>query len=210
MKRIEYMASMVFGGIFLLLSVLVVTETLLRKFFNVSLQGVDELGGYALAAGATLSFTLALLGRAHMRIDIFHEKFPKSLQTLFNWLSATLMALFGLFLFWVCLQIVLETLDYGSTAQTPWATPLKYPQGVWLAGLTVFAFTATIYGLRATWLLLSGRSAQLNEEFHPKGVSEELKEELEDFKHRQQASGTVEEVSLSASVSGQPVREGTL
>ncbi|GHA26061.1 TRAP transporter small permease subunit [Oceanisphaera arctica] len=209
MKRIEYMASMVFGGIFLLLSLLVVTETLLRKFLNVSLQGVDELGGYALAVGATLSFTLALLGRAHMRIDIFHEKFPKSLQTLFNWLSATLMAFFGLFLFWVCLQIVLETLDYGSTAQTPWATPLKYPQGLWLAGLTVFAFTAFAYGLRATWLLLTGRSDQLNEEFHPKGVSDELKEELEDFKNRQQSTGSDEDVSLSNSVSAQPVREGT-
>lgn len=208
MKRIEYIASMVFGGIFLLLSLLVVTETLLRKSLNVSLQGVDELGGYALAVGATLSFTLALLGRAHMRIDIFHDKFPNVLQTLFNWLSATLMALFGIFLFWVCLQIVLETLDYGSTAQTPWATPLKYPQGAWLAGLTIFAFTAAAYGLRATWLLLSGRSAQLNEEFHPKGVSEELKEELDDFKSRQQSTEADEDSSLSDSVFTKPVREG--
>ncbi|WP_116472530.1 TRAP transporter small permease [Zobellella maritima] len=208
MKRIEYMAGMVFGGIFLLLSLLVVVETLLRKFFSVSLQGVDELGGYALAVGATLSFTLALLGRTHMRIDIFHEKLPKSLQTLFNWLSAVLMALFGIFLFWVCLQIVQETLDYGSTAQTPWATPLKYPQGIWLAGLTVFAFAATLYSLRATWLLLSGRTGQLNEEFHPKGVSEELKEELEDFKHRQQATVSHEGEDVLGGVPAQAVREG--
>ncbi|MCT7656099.1 TRAP transporter small permease [Oceanimonas sp. NS1] len=122
MKRIEQMASMAFGGMFLLLSLLIAVETLLRKFFKISLQGVDELSGYALAVGATLAFTIALFGRAHMRIDIFHERLPKGLQSVLNWLSALFMCGLGLFMVWVCVNVVLETLDYGSTSQTPWAT----------------------------------------------------------------------------------------
>ena len=44
-------------------SLVVAVETVMRKVFNVSLQGADELGGYALAVGATIAFSMALLGR---------------------------------------------------------------------------------------------------------------------------------------------------
>jgi hypothetical protein len=39
-----------------------------------SLQGADELGGYALAVGSTIAFSLALMGRNHIRVDVFHER----------------------------------------------------------------------------------------------------------------------------------------
>ncbi|MEH6823809.1 MAG: TRAP transporter small permease [Motiliproteus sp.] len=194
MKRLETMISMVFGGIFVLLSLAVAAETMLRKLFGASLQGVDELGGYALAVGATLAFSMALFGRAHMRIDIFHERLPPLLQAVLNWLSAVLMALFALVLLWTCLQVLIETMDYGSTAQTPWATPLQYPQTAWLIGIALFGLLATGYAFRASWLLVANRIDELNVEFHPKGVTEELKEELEDFEQRvKEASPTLKE-----------------
>ena len=54
-NRIETLLATVFGAIFLGLSVVVTVETLSRKLFNVSLQGADELGGYALAVGSTIA-----------------------------------------------------------------------------------------------------------------------------------------------------------
>ncbi|MEH6628857.1 MAG: TRAP transporter small permease [Motiliproteus sp.] len=194
MKRLETIMSMLFGGIFVVLSLMVAAETMLRKLFGASLQGVDELGGYALAVGATLAFSMALFGRAHMRIDIFHERLPRMLQAILNWLSALLMAVFALVLLWNCLQVVNETMEYGSTAQTPWATPLQYPQTAWLIGIALFGLLATGYAIRASWLLVANRIDELNVEFHPKGVNEEIKEELEDFEHRvQEASHTFKE-----------------
>jgi TRAP-type C4-dicarboxylate transport system permease small subunit len=187
MKPIETIASMVFGTVFVLLSVLVSVETVLRKFFSMSLQGADELGGYALAVGGTLAFSLALLGRTHIRIDLFHDLLPAKLQTLLNWLSAVLMAAFAATLCWTTYKVIGETRDYGSTAATPWATPLIYPQGVWFASITTFALVSAGFAVRATWLLLSGNHDTLNTEFHPRGVSEEVKEELEDFEHRSHA-----------------------
>ena len=185
--RIENFLATVFGGIFLLLSVVVVVETVSRKLFNVSLQGADELGGYALAVGSTISFSLALMGRNHIRVDVFHEKFPRGLQAAMNWLSIITLALLGVFIAWVAFKVIGDTRQYGSTAQTPWATPLIWPQSVWFAGLVIFALVACGFAVRATRLLLSGQIDTLNHDFHPKSAKEELKEELDDLAQRQAA-----------------------
>ena len=73
---------------------------------------------------------------------------------------------------------------YQSVSQTPWATPLAYPQTAWLIGLIVFALVSAGFALRATWLLLRGRIAELNHEFGPRTTKEEVDEELEDLKAR--------------------------
>jgi TRAP-type C4-dicarboxylate transport system permease small subunit len=185
--RIENFLATVFGGIFLLLSVVVVVETVSRKLFNFSIQGADELGGYALAVGSTISFSLALMGRNHIRVDVIHEKLPRRLQAVMNWLSITALALLGAFIAWVAFKVIGDTRQYGSTAQTPWATPLIWPQGVWLAGLVIFALVAFGYAVQATRLLISGQIDKLNHDFHPKSAKEELAEELDDLAIRQAA-----------------------
>ena len=183
-ERVEGVLANVFGAIFLLLSVVVVVETVSRKVFNVSLQGADELGGYALAVGSTIAFSLALMGRNHIRVDVFHEKFPRGVQAALNWLSIASLATLGVFIAWIALKVLGDTRSYGSTAQTPWATPLIWPQSVWYAGLVIFALVACGYALRATQLLVTGRIDTLNHDFHPKSAKEELKEELEDLAQR--------------------------
>ena len=184
-QRIEDLLAMVFGAVFLVLSVVVAFETVSRKVFNVSIQGADELGGYALALGSTIAFSLALMGRNHIRVDVFHEMFPRRVQAALNWLSIVALAAFGSFIAWVAWRVITDTLQYRSTAQTPWATPLIIPQSVWYAGLVIFALVAIGYALRATQLLASGRLDTLNHDFHPKSAKEELKEELEDLAARQ-------------------------
>ena len=183
-ERVEGVLANIFGAIFLLLSVVVVVETVSRKVFNVSLQGADELGGYALAVGSTIAFSLALMGRNHIRVDVFHEKFPRGVQAALNWLSIASLAVLGVFIAWIALKVLGDTRSYGSTAQTPWATPLIWPQSVWYAGLVIFALVACGYALRATQLLVTGRIDTLNHDFHPKSAKEELKEELEDLAQR--------------------------
>ena len=184
MRRVEAVIANLFGAIFLVLSVVVTVETLARKLFNFSLQGADELGGYALAVGSTLAFTLALVGRNHIRVDVFHERFPRALKAAMNWLSIVLLAGLAVLFVAVSFRVVTESLAYRSTAQTPWATPLVLPQSIWYAGLIVFALFAVGYAARATWLLAKGRIDELNREFHPKSTKEEVKEELDDLAKR--------------------------
>ena len=188
-ERIETLLGTLFGLIFLALAVVVTVETLARKLFNVSLQGADELGGYALAVGCTIAFSLALMGRNHIRVDVFHEMFPPRVQAWLNWISIVSMAVFGIFIAVVAFKVLADTLQYRSTAPTPWQTPLIWPQSVWYAGLVVFALVATGYALRATRLLFGGDLATLNRDFHPKSAKEELKAELENLSVRQGAGG---------------------
>ena len=187
MNPVQRLLAWVFGAIFLALSVVVSVETLARKLFNYSIQGADELGGYALAAGSVIAFSLALVGRNHIRVDVFHERFPPRVQAAMNALSYVLLAVLAVLIAFVAFKVVQDTRAYGSTAPTPWQTPLIWPQSVWYAGLVIFALVAFGYAVRATVLLLTGRIDTLNHDFHPKSAKEELKEELEDLAQRQTA-----------------------
>lgn len=190
MKRgLERLLANLFGVVFLGLSALVTVETVLRKVFNISLQGSAELGGYALAVGSAIGFSLAVAGRNHIRVDVFHDRFPRPVQVFMNWLSAVSIGLLGLFLVGVCYRVVVKTIEYGSAAQTPWATPLVYPQSVWYAALWMFAAYALVYAVRASYLYFTGRHGQVIAEFHPKSAKEELSDELENLARRSGGNG---------------------
>lgn len=182
--HVERWLATVFGLIFVGLSLLVAVETVSRKLFNFSLQGADELGGYSLAIGSTIAFSLALMGRSHIRVDVFHDRLPKGLQAVLNWLSMVFLWLFATLIAWLAFNVIQDTQSYKSVSQTPWATPLVYPQSIWFIGLTIFALVCLWYTLRATLLLFTGRIETLNHEFQPRSAKEELKEELEDFAAR--------------------------
>ncbi len=188
-ERIEGALAMVFGAIFIVFAFVVSVETICRKVFNFSLQGADELGGYALAVGSTIAFSLALMGRCHIRVDVFHERFSRRSQAILNWLSIVMLAALGIFIVYVAFKVLADTLEYGSTAQTPWATPLIWPQSVWYLGLVTFALVASGYAIRASGLLFSGRLDAVLKDFSPKSAKEELKEELDDLTQRQATSG---------------------
>lgn len=185
-ERVESVLAFMFGVIFIGLSVIVCIETLSRKLFNFSIQGADELGGYTLALGSTLAFSLALMGRAHIRVDVIHDRLPLRWQALFNLLSIVSLAALGIFICWVAFQVLVDTQTYGSTAPTPWATPLIYPQMVWFAGLAMFALVASAYAARAIKHFLDRRTDLLLLNFSPKSAKEELKEELDDLVQRQE------------------------
>jgi TRAP-type C4-dicarboxylate transport system permease small subunit len=186
-QGVELLLANLFGFALVGLSFLVAVETVMRKLFNVSIQGAGELGGYVLAVGAAIGFSLAVTSRSHIRVDVFHDRFPPAVQAFMNWLSAVLTAAMALFLMGVCYRVVVKTIEYGSSAQTPWATPLIYPQSFWYAALVIFAIYSVGYARRASYLYFSGRRAAVLEEFHPKGAKEELKEELDDLAVRTDA-----------------------
>jgi TRAP-type C4-dicarboxylate transport system permease small subunit len=188
--KLERALGTVFGLVFLALACVVTVETISRKAFNFSLQGADELGGYALALGSTLAFTLALMGRSHIRVDVFHERLPAWLRTALNALSVIGIALLALLMAWVARAMLADSIQYRSVAQTPWATPLVYPQAAWFIGLAVFALAAAGYALRALWLLARGRRDRLDREFSPRSTREEVDEELEDLKARSAEGAT--------------------
>lgn len=183
-ETVERWLGTLFGLIFVALSLVVAFETAVRKLFNFSLQGADELGGYALAVGATIAFSMALLARTHVRVDVFHARLPPRVQTFLNWLSSVSMAAFGGLMAWLAWFVIQDSQSYKSVSQTPWATPLVIPQSAWLVGLIIFGALATGVAVYATFLLVTGRTSEVNALLNPRSSDEELEEELEDLKVR--------------------------
>lgn len=185
MRRFEVWAGAAFGAAFCLLSALVFLETILRKFFSVSLQGVDELGGYVLAVTAALSFSLALCDRAHMRIDIFYRMFPLVIRRLLDGLAMLMTALVAFIVVlmgWITLK---ESILFKSVSQTPWATPMVIPQSIWLATLLPFLLLS-FWGLLRWAYGMVRQDDQILGEFAPKGTQDELTEQVELLHQREQ------------------------
>ena len=184
MKRLETAGAWLFGLVFVVLSLAVTLEVTLRKVMNVSLQGVDELGGYALAVGSALAFSLALVARAHIRIDLVHERLPRALRVPMNLVAVLTLAATATALPVLAWFALSDSISMNSTAQTPWATPLRWPQSVWFVVLAAFALVAIGSALRAVGLVLGGRIEQADREYGPRGTKEELQEELADIEAR--------------------------
>ncbi len=184
MKRLETVGAWLFGLVFVVLSFAVATEVTLRKVLNVSLQGVDELGGYALAIGSALAFSLALVARAHIRIDLVHERLPRGLRIPMNLVAVLALAATAAALPVLAWFALSDSIAMNSTAQTPWATPLRWPQSVWFAVLVAFALVAVGSALRALGLALAGRAEAVDRDYGPRGAKEELQEELADIEAR--------------------------
>jgi TRAP-type C4-dicarboxylate transport system permease small subunit len=182
-------AAWVFGLTFVGLAFLVAVETIMRRVFVRSLQGVDEFGGYALAVGAALAIAVALRTRAHIRIDVVHDRLPRPLRVLLNLIAYPALALAAIAVFIMAFYALKETIDVSSVAQTPWATPLKYPQGAWLAALAVFVLFATVEALKVIGLAMAGKFREIDRSYGPRGAKDELDEELADLKARGGVAG---------------------
>lgn len=184
MKKLEAFAATIFGLAFLVLAGAVATETIMRKVFNRSLQGVDELGGYILALAGATSFAVALAARAHIRIDLLHDRLPLVLRVILNILAQLAIVVCAIALLRMAWFAYDESSALGATAQTPWATPLKYPQALWVAALLPFLIVSVVEVARMLLLLVRGDTRTIDRTYGPRTAQDELEEELEDIKAR--------------------------
>jgi TRAP-type C4-dicarboxylate transport system permease small subunit len=184
MKKLEALAASIFGLAFLVLAVAVTAETIMRKVFNQSLQGVDELGGYILALAGTMSLSVALVARAHIRIDIVHDHLPKALRWPLNVIASLSILACAIALLRMAWFAYDESAALGATAQTPWATPLKYPQALWVAALVPFVIVCAVEVFSIAKLLLVGDVNGIVRNYSPRTAQDELDDELADLKTR--------------------------
>ncbi|MGV3652350.1 MAG: TRAP transporter small permease subunit [Devosia sp.] len=177
-------SGILFGAIMIVLSFAIAAETILRKFFSHSLGGIDELGGYAVAVVAPLAFIVAAHEQAHIRINVLHGHLPLRTRAWLNVAAAVALSLLALFLLYFTLKTVQDTLAYRSIAQTPWATPLIYPQGVWLVAMVSFAIGTIVIAAHAMGLALKGDWQTLDRRYGPGSAQDELEAELADLRAR--------------------------
>jgi len=146
-------AALACGYVLLFLALALSVEIIARKFFLISLQGIDDLGGYALAFSASIGASYALFNKNHTRVDMLLAQLSGPAQRYLNAFAMLCMAALALFSAWRCSIVLFESIEFQSIATNPLQTPMWQPQGIWLAGIYIFALTASCYAVHVLWLL---------------------------------------------------------
>jgi TRAP-type C4-dicarboxylate transport system permease small subunit len=153
-------------------------EIIVRRLFGLSIQGVNEVGAYLLAIASTWGFSVALLQRAHARVDFLFQYMPGPMQSVLNALASISLAGLAIFSAWQGWRVLSETLRWQAHANTPLQTPLWIPQALWLAGLVVFAGAAAACAVHAAVLLFRDRR-RLDRFYGPPSIQEQIELETQ-------------------------------
>lgn len=181
-EPVASVAAIVFGYGLLIYSIALTWEIVARKLLNISVPGLDEVGGFMLAIGAALGASYSMAMRAHTRVDVFLVMMPIGAQRILNALALVAMAAFACFAAWRGVAVLLDTIEFQSTSPNL-QQPLWLPQLAWVVGLALFAAIAVAYAVHALWLLSTGNPA-LNRFYGPLTVKDEVDGELRALKVR--------------------------
>jgi len=145
------------GGALTVASVLLISfDVLARKFLGFTTGGADELSSYAFAISTSWALAFATLQRANVRVDVVYQYMPVRIAAVLDWISMVALAVFMVYLTYYASEVVQTSWAQKSAANTPLATPLWIPQGLWLLGLGWMCITVALMLARASAALVTG------------------------------------------------------
>ena len=139
--------------------------------------GADELSSYAFAISTSWALAFATLQRANVRVDVLYQFLPVRLSAVLDWLSLVALAVFMVFLTYYAYDMVQTSWAQKSAANTPLATPLWIPQGLWLLGLAWMCLTVALMLARASAALVTGDIELVKQICGVRSAQEEADEE---------------------------------
>ncbi len=172
-ERIARPIALAAGYVLLVQAVITAVEIISRKLFNHSFQGVDELGGYALAVTAAVGFGYAAVTRAHTRIDLLIRHLPVMPRAVLHIFAALVMFGVASGMLWFGIRTLRQSIRLGSAATTPLQTPLWIPQSLWVAGLALFALVTLVVVLRCVTLFARGAFTAVDAEMKAQSAEQQ-------------------------------------
>ena len=172
------------GAMILSIAFVIAAEIVMRRFFGITLGGVDEISGQVLAVSSTWAFAFALLQKAHVRIDTLYLALPRRLRP---WLDVMALLVLGAFvglLTWYAADMLRFTFAFGARSMSLLSTPMWIPQGAWVVGLIAFFLVITLLLLRTLLALVAGDSDTALRLAGLASVEDEIKDELADLRRR--------------------------
>ncbi|MFG1461967.1 TRAP transporter small permease [Xanthobacter sp. DSM 24535] len=167
-----------FGGALTIASVLLISfDVLCRKFIGWTTGGADELSSYAFAISTSWSLAFATLQRANVRVDVLYQYMPVRVAAVLDWLSLVALGTFMGVLTYYAYDVVGTSIAQNSHANTPLATPLFIPQGLWFLGLVFMCVILAMMLLRASVALVTGDIETVKSIAGVRSTQEEAEEE---------------------------------
>lgn len=162
---------------------LIGVDVVLRKLFDMSVGGADEVSGYVLAIGSAWAFGYCLLDRAHIRIDSVYVWLPARVQAVLDVAAVLVFTGFMALVTWHAWGVLAQSWSVSARSISPLATPLVIPQALWLVGLLSVLVVGVVLLVRAVPALAQGRRAEVGRLVGYRTVGEELEAELEREEH---------------------------
>lgn len=175
------------GALILLAAVLIGIDVVLRKFFERSIGGADELAGYALAIGSVWALPATLLDRGHIRIDSLYTHFSPRVRIWLDLLGLAMLLVFFALIAWHGFGMTMQSWNVGAASQSALQTPLVVPQALWAFGLLFFLVIGVLLGIRAVTLLARGDVAGAVRLVGTRSAEEEVEDELRAMQDRTEA-----------------------
>jgi len=166
------------GGALTIASVLLISfDVLARRFLGFNTGGADELSSYAFAISTSWALAFATLQRANVRVDVLYQYFPVRVSAFLDWLALVSLGVFMVFLTYFAFDVAGTSLQQNAAANTPLATPLWIPQGLWVLGLMWMCLVVALMLLRASVALVTGDIELVKEICGVRSSKEEAEEE---------------------------------
>ena len=177
------------GGLAMLaLAFLVSVEVVLRKAFLIGLSAAADLSSYTLAVSTAWAFSFALLARAHVRVDALIHLLPRRAAAFVDIVALVALTWFAAVLVWYGFNVFAESYARDARAMTPLGMRMWIPQGLWVAGLTVFLATCIAVLARAVALMARGRVGEVSALIGTLSTHEEVDAEIKDAAERRRVA----------------------
>jgi TRAP-type C4-dicarboxylate transport system permease small subunit len=193
-ERIATIAIRIGGSVMLAAALLVAVDVTIRKLFNITLGGADELAGYAFAIATSWSFAFVLLKRGNVRIDALYMHLPKRLCAVLDFLAVLALGTFAIVLTRYAYDVLAFSWSLDARSNSSLQIRMWLPQAAWWSGLALYVVTLALLLLRSASLLLTGRFEEVHDMLGARTTEEEAADEAtqareRDLQHTTQLAG---------------------
>jgi TRAP-type C4-dicarboxylate transport system permease small subunit len=167
------------GWTYVVCALFITFDIVARAFFGFSSQSTVEVTGYMLAGGIAWGLAHTLIRRAHIRVDVFANRWPVRVRAPLHILSLVLLTAIGALIAWAAWELVDESALFNAHDNSAWRIELVWPQGIWAFGISAFVVTCLVLLLEAVLALVAGQGAALDGLLGSRTLEDETEEALE-------------------------------
>ncbi len=176
--RLSTLLARIAGFAVLGSALMITAEVIARKVFSISIVGADEISGYVLAITVTWGASLALIRRAHVRIDVVQARLPRSIKAVLDLLALLSLLAVTLLFAWFSTRLLSTSIRTGAVSNTQMEVPMWIPQSLWVAGFWILAAVILVVMASALRALFRRDFATAHRIAGVRGSKEEANEEL--------------------------------